>query len=102
MYRSTTPTIILHVKNEDFDLSLITICHVTIESENGSVRKVFENPTINVEEKTIMFTLTQAETAMFNVGNIKIQIKAKLESGAVIPSKIVKTTMNEILEEEFL
>lgn len=102
MYRSTTPTVILHIKNEDFDMNQIEICHVAIESENGRIRKVYENPEINVEEKTLTFTMTQEDTLNFMVGNIKIQTKMKLIGGAVVASKIITTRMNEILEEEVL
>lgn len=102
MYRSTTPTIILKIKNEDFDLSLIDICHITIESEFSSDKLIIENPQIDIEEKTIAFTLTQQQTLDFSVGCIKIQIKAKLQNGIVIPSKIIKTKMYEILEEDIL
>lgn len=102
MYRSTTPTVILHIKNEDFDMNQIEICHVAIESENGRIRKVYENPEINVEEKTLTFTMTQEDTLNFMVGNIKVQTKMKLIGGAVVASKIITTKMNEILEEEVL
>ena len=102
MYRSTTPTVILHVKNEDFDMNQIEVCHVAIESENGRIRKVYENPDINVEEKTITFTMTQDDTLNFMVGKIKLQTKMKLIGGAVVASKMIVTQMNEILEEEVL
>lgn len=102
MYRSTTPTLILNVKNEDFDLNTIDICHVTIESENNLHKLCYTTPTIDVEHKQIRVTMTQNETAMFNEGRVKIQVKAKLSSGAVIPSKIILTNIYEILEEEEL
>ncbi len=102
MYRSTTPTVILHIKNEDFDMNQIEICHVAIESENGRIRKVYEDPEINVEEKTLTFTMTQEDTLNFYVGVIKLQVKIKTTGGMVITSKMIKTKMNEILEEEVL
>lgn len=102
MYRSTTPTIILNVKNEDFDMSLIDVCHVGIKSESGTVKQIYENPIIDVENKRIVITLSQEDTLRFYVGKVKIQVKAKLKNGSVISSKILKIDIKEILEEEVL
>ena len=102
MYQSTTPTLIFNIINEELDLNEISICHLTIESENGRERKIFENTQIDVENKKITVNLTQEDTMLFHVGNIKLQLKAKLGNGQVIVSKIIKTTMNEVLEEEYL
>ena len=102
MFRSTTPIITLNVKNENFDMSQIRICHVTLESENKINKLIVEDPTVDAENKRIRFQLTQEQTSDFNVGNIKIQVKAKLTNGSVISSQIIRTSMNEILEEEML
>jgi hypothetical protein len=102
MYRSTTPTLILKIKNENFDFETIKECHVTIESESKQTELLITNPTIDSENRRIMITLTQEQTLKFNVGIIKVQLKIKLKSGAVIPSVIVKTTMKEILEEAIM
>ncbi len=102
MFRSTTPTVRLNVKNQDFDMSQIRVCHVTMESENKLNKLVIEDPIIDVEHRRIQFRLTQEQTLGFNVGNIKIQVKIKLTNGSVISSQIVRTSMNEILEEEML
>lgn len=102
MFRSTTPTVRLNIKNQDFDMSLIRVCHVTLESENKINKLIVENPIIDSENRRIQFRLTQEQTLKFNVGNIKIQAKMKLTNGSVISSQIVRTSMNEILEEELL
>lgn len=102
IYQSTTPVLIFNILNDDLNLEEINVCHLTIESESGSERKIFENPTIDVENKKITQELTQEDTLLFHVGYIKLQLKIKLQNGMVIPSKIIKTTMNEILEEEYL
>lgn len=102
MFRSTTPTVRLNVKNQDFDMSQIRVCHVTMESESKLNKLIIENPIIDEEHRRIQFRLTQEQTLSFNVGNIKIQVKIKLTNGSVISSQIVRTSMNEILEEEML
>lgn len=102
MYRGTTPYIQLKIKNDDFDMSLIEVCHVSIESEGGGSFLTITNPVIDVENKSINFRLTQDQTLLFDVGKIKIQAKVKLNSGSVVSSIIVRTTMKEILEEAIM
>ena len=102
LYRGTTPTIILHVTNEDFNMANISECHVTIQNDNGRNKKVFENPIIDVEEKTISVPLTQEDTLSYEYGNINIQVKVKLTIGSVIASPVITTNMNRILEETIL
>ena len=102
LYRGTTPTIILKIKNDDFDMSTIEICHVTIVNESGRNKKIYDNPTINTEEKTISIELSQQDTLNYETGNIQLQTKIKLNSGRVIASRIITTSMNKILEENIL
>ena len=102
MYRSTTPELIFNINNDDFDMSTIDICHVTLESDNGLYREIFKDPFIDVVNKSISLILTQEDTAKFNPGKVKIQLKMKLVNGSVICSKIMLRDMNEILEEEII
>lgn len=102
IYRSTTPTIILHIKDDDFDMNDILICHLTIQNDSGRNKKIFPYPDINTEEKTISQTLTQEETKLFETGVIELQLKIRLKDDTVIASKIITTTMQRILEEELL
>ena len=103
IFRGTTPTIILRIKNKNFDMDTIDVCHVTIQNDTGKNKKVFENPNIDVEEKTISVPLSQRDTLDYQYGNINIQMKIKLkESGTVISHKILTTTMDKILEEEII
>lgn len=104
LYRSTTPTIILHIKDQDFDMTTIDICHVTIENDSGRNKKTFEigSENIDASERTISLELTQQETAKFEAGFVKLQLKLKTTDGKVIASKIVITKIDEILEEDIL
>lgn len=99
MYRSTTPELIFRIKNEDFDMSKIEICHVTLENYMGTYQKIYEQPDIDAENKTVSVVMTQAETLKFDEGKVRIQLKIKLDNGAVICSKIMEREMREILEE---
>ena len=102
MYRSTTPTLILKIKNENFDMETIDVCHISIESESKQSELLITTPQIDKENKQITATLTQEQTLAFGVGGIKVQLKIKLKNGIVVPSVIVKTTMKEILEEAIM
>ena len=102
IFRGTTPTIVLKVTNEDFDMTLIDVCHVTIQNDTGRNKKVFEDPVIDTEEKTISVELCQEDTLEYEEGGIEIQVRIKLDDGRVIANKPIKTTMNKILEEGIL
>lgn len=99
MYRSTTPELIFTITNKDFDMTKIEICHVTIENFMGSYQKIYEEPDIDTEKKTISVVMSQEETLKFDAGNVKIQLKIKLDNGTVIASPIMTRDMHEILEE---
>ena len=99
LYRSTTPKIILHIKDEEFDMSSIDICHITIENDSGRNKKTFDNAEINENARTITLELTQEETAAFEPGMINLQLKLKTHDGKVLASRIVNATINDILEE---
>ena len=99
MFRSTTPELIFKVKNTDINVADIAICHITVESADHTHSILYENPTIDAENKTITQYMTQAETLSFNPGSVLIQLKAKLNSGAVICSDIIVKNMKDILEE---
>ena len=90
MFRSTTPELIFKVKNTDINVADIAICHITVESADHTHSILYENPTIDAENKTITQYMTQAETLSF---------KAKLNRGAVICSDIIVKNMKDILEE---
>lgn len=101
MIRSTTPTIVLKIKDQAFDMTSIDICHVTIENDSGRNKKTFivDSERIDAESKTISVDLTWEDTEAFEEGVIDIQLKIKLTNNRVIASKIVNTTMDRILEE---
>ena len=98
MYRGTTPTVILNIKNEELDMSLISLCHVTLKSEGGLTKEIFDNITIDKENRRLYFTMSQEDTMDFCVGKIKIQARVKLSNDMVISSNIIITDMKELLE----
>lgn len=102
MIRSTTPTIRLHIKNENFNMDDIDICHITIENDSGRNRKIFEEPVIDKDEKIISVTLSQVDTSDFETGKLLIQVKIKLAGDTVVASHIIETTLHDILEMEQL
>lgn len=102
MYRGTTPTIILNIKNEDLDMSLIRLYHVTLKSEGGLVKEIFDNIHVDEENSRIYFTMSQEDTMAFSVGKIKLQLRVRLNNDMVVASKIIVTNMKELLEGTIL
>ena len=101
-YRYTTPTVILKVNDQDFDMTQISLCHVTLENDSGRNKKTFTDCQIDDEFKTISFTMSQEDTASFEIGTLLLQVRLKLLNGSVLASPIIRTTMSKILEEEIL
>lgn len=102
IYRGTTPTIMVHLRNIDFDMSDIEKCQVTLEDDRGRNQKVFNDPTIDEENKTISIELSQADTLSYDYGMLNLQIRIKLENGRVVPTKIYSLKMGRTLNEEIL
>ena len=102
IYRTTTPVLIFKIKNDDFDMSSILICHITLENKNGLNSLTLDNPVIDTENKTVKVRLTQDQTAMFSIGLVRIQMKIKLKNDDVISTKVIEGDIMEILEEELL
>lgn len=102
MYRSTTPVIIIEIDNEEpeFNMDMINKCHLTIESLDGLHKIKYESPIIDRENHQIRQMMTQSETKMFNVGKVKVQLKVRFTNGSIVPSEMMVSTINEILEEE--
>ena len=72
-------------------------CNATILCDNGEYTFYGD-----VENKTISIELSQQDTLNYETGNILLQTKIKLDSGRVIASRIITTSMNRILEEGIL
>lgn len=102
IYRGTTPTITVHLTNIDFDMSNIAKCQVTLEDDRGNNQKVFNNPEIDQANKNISIELSQADTLSYNYGMLNLQIRIKLNSGRVAPTKIYSLKMCRTLNEEIL
>lgn len=101
IFRGTTPTIRLKIDNQDFDMSLISIAHITIENESGRNKKIFEAQ-IDAENKILYCELTQADTLAYEKGIIKIQAKIKLNNDTVISHDEIRVQLKDILEEDIL
>ena len=102
IYRGTTPTIMVHLRNIDFEMTEIVKCQVTLEDDRGRNQKVFDSPTIDNEHKTISIELSQADTLSYDYGMLNLQIRIKLQSGRVAPTKIYSLLMDRTLNEEIL
>lgn len=99
IFRGTTPTIILKIKNEDFDMTTISECYLTIQNKSGRNKKDFDNYTVDIENKLLYFALTQEDTLAYESGYIEVQLRIKLVNDKVITHDIITTTIGKILKE---
>ena len=98
MYRGTTPTIKVKLKNTDLKFETIEKIWFTLKSNIKEKTYEKEELTLNDEEKIISVKMSQEDTLSFSSGEIKIQIRFKDALGNSFVTKICKTTMNEILK----
>lgn len=102
MYRVTTPTIVIQIDDDTFDMSSIDICHIAIANNSGRNLKIFNPTDIDTVKRIIYLDLSQEDTKLYETGDIDIQLKIKLNNGKVVPSEIMRTTMQRIMEEDIL
>jgi len=98
MDRGTNPLVILKL-HTDLDLEYVEECRVVVSSEQETHKIAYSNVTIDSENKTASFQMTQEDTLSFYSGNVKIQLRLKFQNGSVKASKIVMANMNDCLED---
>ena len=102
-YRGSTPTLIFTIEEEDFSLDDVETCHVTIETDCQKKQKIFENPEIDTENKTVSQTLSQEDTLYWDPGNLSVQLKMKLKDGVTaVLSDIFVLQVKRSLEDSVL
>ena len=101
LIRGTTPVIILKI-NTGIDLTTVDICHVTIVNEGGSNKIIYEDVLVDAENNLVRFEVPQEDSFKFKAGKIKLQLRVKLQNGSVLSSKIITTTIGDVLEEVVL
>lgn len=106
--RGTTPTLIFETDIRD-TASEIRECQLIIKSEEITIVK--NKTDMEFKDNLIMCTLSTTETERFKQNGkgivrvpkpepVFIQIKPTLINGTVCASKILKSTINAILQEE--
>ena len=100
MRRATTPT---HTFTFPDEVKITTIVDVEIiYSQNGVtlLNKNLSDLTIDEENNSLYFALTQEETNNFAPGKALIQLRAKNSNGAVLASQMIWLTVKPVLDSE--
>ena len=100
--RISTPTVIYYVDDESFDVSRVKKATMYIKNVNGSESLSFEDPMIDLEEKSFSVHLSQEQTKMFSLGSIEVQVHIKLDDDNVVWTELVKTTIGKVIGEDIL
>lgn len=100
MIRGTTPTLTFKIKT-DLDLNDVEKVEITFKSVNGMKEKTWDENNLGIDpvEKQLTLTLSQEETLYFNVGEIDIQLRVKMNNDMVYASNVVTSTLDKILRE---
>lgn len=100
MYRFTTPT--LPITIEDVDFSLVDNFRIAIEQKSKEDKLFIVNASderVDAENKTIYLSLTQGETADFNDGEAKLQVRIVYSNGSVQATRKARITINDVIDE---
>lgn len=100
MYRYTTPT--LPITIDDVDFTEVDNFRIAIEfDKNQSLLFIVpaNDARVDVENRTIVLTLTQEETASFTAGYAKLQVRIVYTSHAVQATPIVPVTIKDVIDE---
>lgn len=99
MIRGTTPQ---HTFEFPFDPADCSEIVITYEQKGIEIlEKHIGDLTIDSEENTVAFRLTQEETLAFGVGYVEVQVKAKVGNN-VMASEIFTVPASRILDEEVI
>lgn len=99
MTRGTTPSYIISFK-EDIQFSDVSLWTVTLKQWQQSVQ--FDDPVVDLEEKTLTVTLTQEQTLGFQKGAVELQVRGLFADGTAFASNIGCVPINPILDERVL
>ena len=100
IYKGSTPTIICDFDDEDLNFSDIVKARIIMENDNKRNHKVFNDPTIDRENRTISVELSQQDTLSFDYGNLNLQAKIKLQNERVVISDIPVLLVERTLDDE--
>lgn len=101
MTRGTTPTHSFTVEG-DVDLAAVRKLRITYRQMGRTLLEKTETD-VEIRGQTISCTLTQEETLAFRAGAaVSLQIKALLDSGAVLATPVMMLSVDRILSEEVL
>lgn len=100
MYKYTTPTLPITIK--DIDFSLVDNFRIAIE-QKGKENKLFivsaSDPSVDAEKKTIYLSLTQEQTVDFNEGEAKLQVRIVYVDDKVQATRKARITINDVIDE---
>lgn len=104
MYRVSTPTDTFKLP---FNTSICSVIQVTYKQDNSAIVKTYKNGTVpdgmTLDDEYIVIRLTQAETKQFKAEEfVNVQVRVLTNAGDSFPSKIFKTYVDEVLNEEIL
>lgn len=99
MIRGTTPT---HIFTLPFDSGEISQLRLTYSQDGVTVFEKNETE-VNRAGTQLEYTLTQTESLAFTEQKaVEIQLKIKTIDGTVVASKIMRTNVSTVLNEEVL
>lgn len=104
MTRGTTPTYKITFE-QDIDFSTVDAFYFTLKQSSTAkvTRKISgDSPSIDAENRTIEWTLTQEETLKFKEGGAELQVRGKFKDDVAFATKVYRVPVNRILYDEVI
>lgn len=98
MTRGTTPTYKVKFVDEIDFLDVETFYATLKQSDVAKVTR--KDP--EIEDNTLIFTLTQEETLKFKEGEAELQIRGKFNDGTAFTTKVIRVPVNRVLYSEVI
>lgn len=105
MTRGTTPTYTIVFDDAEMDLAQVAYFFLTLKQcETKEVTTKIEagSPYIDVQNKTITWTLTQEDTLLFKEGEADLQIRGMFLDDTAFATKVYRVPVNRVLYEEVI
>lgn len=102
MTQGTTPTLTVHLTEPAPDLTAQKRVSLTLAQGDKTLTVKSPDPRLEVAEKFVRLTLTQAETLQFSPGAVQLQLRWLDNSGGAGASRVGVVMNRGLLRKEVL
>lgn len=101
--QGTTPKIVIAIDPSDLAVNDVTKLELAIQYDDTLIIKALEDVTVDTDENTITYALTEAETmAMTPAKNMRVQARFMLSGGDIVGTEVMPVRITNLMSEEMM